>query len=94
MITLVKAVQLRALAGHRLWVRFSDGSEGVRSFADIIAEGGVMVEPLRDQAFFEQAFIAFGVPTWPNGFDVDAINLRVDIENNGGLSRPKVALDA
>ena len=36
-----------------------------------------MVEPLRDPAMFGRAFVSFGVPSWPNGFDLDAINLHM-----------------
>ena len=38
-----------------------------------------MVEPLRDPAMFRRAFLSFGVPTWPNGFDLDAINLHTEM---------------
>ena len=44
-LPMVDVLRLRALEGHRLWVRFTDGSEGVRDFSDILAEGGPMVEP-------------------------------------------------
>ena len=54
MINIVKVVKLNPLDGYRLWVRFSDGTEGVRDYSDMIAEGGPMVEPLRDQLYFKQ----------------------------------------
>jgi hypothetical protein len=40
---------------------------------------------LRDQVVFDKVFISFGVPSWPNGFDVDAINLQMEIREQGGL---------
>ena len=86
MINFVKVVQLRPQDGYRLWVRFSDGTEGVRDYSDMIEEGGPMVEPLRDQAVFNKVFISFGVPSWPNGFDVDAINLQMELRERGALS--------
>jgi hypothetical protein len=85
MIQIVKAVAVRALEDHRLWVRFSDGTEGVRPFADILAEGGPMVEPLRDPSFFARVFVEMGVPTWPNGFDLDAIALHQEMVAAGLL---------
>jgi hypothetical protein len=88
MLKLVKVVQAKALDGHRLWLRFSDGREGVRDFSDILAEGGPMVEPLRDPAFFARVFIEYGVPSWPNGYDVDAIALHQEMETAGLLSQP------
>jgi hypothetical protein len=72
MIELVKAIEAKALEGHRLWLRFSDAREGARDMSDILAAGGSMVEPLRDPAMFARVFIQCGVPTWPNGFDLDA----------------------
>jgi hypothetical protein len=41
---MVDVLRLRPLEGHRLWLRFTDGSEGVRDLSDVIAEGGVMVQ--------------------------------------------------
>jgi len=86
MINMVKVVKLIPLDGYRLWVKFSDGSEGVRDYSDMIAEGGTMVEPLRDQSFFKKAYISFGVPSWPNGFDVDAINLQMELKKANALT--------
>jgi Protein of unknown function (DUF2442) len=86
MINFVKVVKLKPQDGYRLWVRFSDGSEGVRDYTDMIEEGGPMVEPLRDQAVFNKVFISYGVPSWPNGFDVDAINLQMELRERGALS--------
>jgi len=38
---------------------------------------------------FQRAFLSLGVPTWPNGFDLDPINLHMEM-SRGGLLR-KVA---
>ena len=43
---------MKPLDGHRLWLRFSNGREGIRDLSDVLAEGGVMVEPLRDPSMF------------------------------------------
>ncbi len=45
-----------------------------------------MVEPLRDPAMFSKVFLSFGAPTWPNGFDLDPINLHMEMRD-GGLLR-------
>jgi hypothetical protein len=85
MIEIVKVVAVKPLDDHSLWLRFSEGSEGVRDCCDILAEGGPMVEPLRDPAFFNRVFLSFGVPTWPNGFDLDAIALHMELKEAGLL---------
>ena len=74
-----------------LWLRFSDAQEGVRDCTDIVAGGGPMVEPLRDPAMFQRAFLSFGVPTWPNGFDLDPINRHVEMKRGGLLQKVAAA---
>ena len=83
---MVDVLRLRPLEGHRLWVRFTDGSEGVRDLSDVIAQGGPMVEPLKAQDYFNRVFVEMGAPTWPNGFDIDPINLYMELRDAGALS--------
>ncbi|HVV92446.1 MAG TPA: DUF2442 domain-containing protein [Hyphomicrobiales bacterium] len=85
---MIDVLRLRALEGHRLWVRFSDGTEGVRDFADILQASGPMVEPLKSPAYFARVFVEMGAPTWPNGYDLDPINLYMQMRAAGQLSRP------
>jgi hypothetical protein len=87
MITIVKVVSAKALDETRLWLAFSDGTEGVRDCADILDEGGAMVEPLRDPALFSRVFVEFGVPTWPNGYDLDAVRLHQELADAGLLTQ-------
>lgn len=83
---MVDVIKLKPLDGHKLWVRFSTGEEGVRDYSDLISGGGSMVQPLRDPVFFARVFIEMGVPTWPNGFDVDPINLYMELRKAKLLS--------
>lgn len=87
MIELIKVLEARALDDNRLWVRFSNGREGTRDFSDILAEGGVMVEPLRDPAMFRRVFLEFGAPSWPSGYDVDPIALYREMEAASTLTQ-------
>jgi hypothetical protein len=84
---MVDVLRLRPLEGHRLWLRFTDGSEGVRDLSGVIAEGGIMVEPLKSQEYFNRVFVELGAPTWPNGFDLDPINLYMQLRDAGELHR-------
>lgn len=88
MFELIDVVRVEPRGRYRLAFAFSDGSEGDRDFADLIAEGGEMVEPLRDPAFFARVFLDDGVPTWPNGFDLDAIALYQEMKAAGLLRAP------
>jgi hypothetical protein len=44
-------------------------------FAGNCSSGGSMVEPLQKTDYFNRVFVEMGAPTWPNGFDLDPINL-------------------
>jgi len=87
MIEMIKVVETRALDDCRLWIRFSNGKQGVHDFTGMLAEGGVMVEPLRDPAMFRRVFLEFGTLTWPNGFDLDSIALHERMAKAGELTQ-------
>ena len=91
MIEIVKVVEIKPVGAHSLWLRFSNGQEGVRDCADILAEGGPMVEPLHDPTMFGRAFLSFGVPSWPNGFDLDPIALHDEMRKAGSLGHSNAA---
>ena len=88
-IKLVQARRVKALDGYRLEVVFDDDTMGVVDLSDFV-NLGPMTEPLRDPAFFARVFIEMGIPTWPNGCDVDPINARMTMEAAGEL-RPVTA---
>jgi hypothetical protein len=84
---MVDVLRLRAVDGARLWVRFTDGSEGVHDLSSMLAETGQMIEPLKSAAYFAGVFVEMGAPTWPNGLDLDPINLYIQMRDAGELSR-------
>jgi hypothetical protein len=86
MIEIVHVTEVEAIGDYRLRLRFSDGSSGIHDFTEIVAEPGPMLEPLRDKAFFQRVFISLGVLTWPNGFDLDAIQLHSEMKTAEELS--------
>lgn len=87
MLQIVKVLEARPVGQYRLHVSFSDGSSGDHDFASLIKEGGPMLEPLRDPGFFARVFVEMGVPTWPNGFELDTIKLHMDMAEAGELRR-------
>jgi len=87
MFRMVDVTRVEALDDHRIRLEFSDGKTGIRDLSDVLAEGGEMVEPLRDPAVFKGVRVSsYGVPTWPNGLDLDAINLYMELEQAGQLT--------
>lgn len=92
MIEFVDVVAVKALGGYRVWVRFSNGQEGVRDFSGLIAGGGEMVAPLKDESLFARVFVHGTVPAWPNGFEIDATNLHMEMQR-AHLLTPAVAAE-
>ena len=86
-LPMVDVIRLRPLDGYRLWLRFTDGSEGVRDLSALISESGPMIQPLKEPAYFSRAFVEMGAPTWPNGFDLDPINLYMQMRDAGELTQ-------
>ena len=46
-----------------------------------------MVEPLKAPEYFARVFVEMGAPTWPNGYDLDAIDLYMRMRGAGEVSR-------
>jgi Protein of unknown function (DUF2442) len=88
---MIKVAKIKHLDGYRLHATFSDGMAGEYDFSAIVREGGPMVEPLRDMAYFSRVFLEDGAPTWPNGYDAAPGWLRREIESTGRLARDAAA---
>lgn len=65
-----RVVEVKPLAGYRLWVRFHDGTAGTINLTSEL--WGPMFEPLKDIALFLQASVdpELETVTWPNGADL------------------------
>lgn len=61
-------VEVKAEPGHRLFVRFTDGTSG-KVQLDLSELDGVLA-PLRDPSFFERAFVNHGAVAWPGDIDL------------------------
>ena len=84
-LPMVDVLRVRAEDGQRLWLRFTDGAEGVYDAGPLLARGGEMLEPLKSPDYFARVFVETGAPTWPNGFDLDPINLYLELSAAGAL---------
>ncbi len=74
--------QLFTHDNHTFEVRFRDGLAGKVILAESALRGEVF-EPLRDPAFFNQAYIDHGAVTWPNGADLAPDAMYEEIKKNG-----------
>ncbi len=88
---MIDVIGIRSLGGHKLEIEFSDGTIGVRDFADISEKTGSMVVPMKDAAYFQRVFIEDGALTWPNGYDWDPIALHDEMKRAGLLRRSQAA---
>ncbi len=78
---MIDVIGVLSLGGHKLEIEFSDGTIGVRDFADIFKKTGPMSEPLKDASYFQRVFIEDGALTWPNGYDWDPIALHDEMKD-------------
>jgi hypothetical protein len=88
---MIDVISVRSLGAYRLEIEFSDGTIGVRDFADVSRRTGSMADPLKDPAYFQRVFIEDGSLTWPNGYDWDAIALHDEMKQAGLLRRTQAA---
>ncbi len=65
-------VEVKAIGGYRLWLRFEDGVEGEVDIAALVPFEGVFA-PLRDPAAFATVRVdpELGTICWPGGADLD-----------------------
>jgi hypothetical protein len=73
---MIRVVNVRPLAGYKLWVRFSDGLEGEYA-VDPNRRGGVF-DSLADPAVFNAVSTNndFGSVEWPGGIDLCPIAMH------------------
>ena len=66
-------VQVRALPGRRLWLRFQDGATGVVDVGTLVRFDGVFA-PLADDEFFARVRVHEETHSvcWPNDADLDS----------------------
>ncbi len=61
----------KACPDYRLWVRFSDNTEGEIDLRDLVAsDARPIVAALRDQAVFSAIRVEMDTVVWANGFDL------------------------
>ncbi|KAA8822637.1 DUF2442 domain-containing protein [Bifidobacterium vespertilionis] len=74
---LVTVTSVEPMPQHRLKVACSDGARGVFDMSPFMKQP--VYRALSDPDEFNRVFIAFGVPTWPNGADIAAERVRSDM---------------
>lgn len=77
-------VGVSVLDGHRLWIRFRDGTEGEADLSRLVLgrDPGVF-KALRDPDLFVRVHIDQGAVTWPGGLDLAPDAMYDDIRATG-----------
>ena len=74
---MIHVTDARHLGGYRLWVRYSDATEGEIDLADVVLnDKRPIVVALRDLAVFAEMRVAMDTVVWENGFDLAPEYLR------------------
>lgn len=84
---MIKLIGLEPSGDVELELRFSDGSHGAWSAADLIARDTILTRPLADPAYFRRAFLEAGALAWPNGLALSADGLHRRLAESGALVR-------
>lgn len=70
MAEILRVTEAKHVGGHRLSLRFNDGSAKIVDLRPLL--NGSVFEPLRDEAYFAQGMLdpICGTVVWPNGADL------------------------
>lgn len=74
-----KIVEVKALSGYRVWIRFDDGVEGEVDLSDLVGQG--VFELWNDPEEFSKVFIDPEIHTlaWRDGIDLCPDTLYQDV---------------
>ncbi len=65
---MIRLVQVRALPGYKLWVRFDDATEGEVDLSHLVGKG--VFAAWNDYRVFEQVRIESGAISWADQIDI------------------------
>lgn len=68
---MIKVLTCKPTADFSLSLKFSNGESGVFDAKAYLAEKrGVLLEPLKEVAYFQRCFVDAGALCWPNGLEL------------------------
>ncbi|SBT05968.1 conserved hypothetical protein [Candidatus Accumulibacter aalborgensis] len=73
---MIKVLTARYRGDFRAVLSFSDGAEGTFDGRALLQRSGPLLEPLRDEAYFQHMFIDAGALCWPNGLELSPARLH------------------
>jgi hypothetical protein len=79
-MSIAKPIQIRPENGYKLFIKFSDGKEGIVDLSNLVGKGVFSV--WNDQELFKQAYIdVTGAIAWNNDLDICSDALYDKIKN-------------
>ncbi|MDD2711610.1 MAG: DUF2442 domain-containing protein [Simplicispira sp.] len=73
---MLKLLTARYVGNFQVRLEFSDTACGDFDGRALLQRSGSLLEPLRDEAYFERCFVDAGALCWPNGLELSAVRLR------------------
>jgi hypothetical protein len=72
---MIKIIEARCLTDFQVALSFSDGKEGVFDGHELLNRSGSLLDPLRNENYFQRLFIDAGALCWPNGLELSPARL-------------------
>jgi hypothetical protein len=72
---MIKVIEARYLGNFLIAVVFADGKEGAFDGNVLLKNSGSLLEPLRNENYFNRFFIDAGALCWPNGLELSPARL-------------------
>ena len=73
---MLKLLTARYVGNFQIRLEFSDATCGDFDGHTLLQRIGPLLEPLRDEAYFQRCFIDAGALCWPNGLELSPARLR------------------
>ena len=72
---MIKVITARYQDDFQVALSFSDGKEGTYDGRILLERSGSLLEPLRNESYFQRLFIDAGALCWPNGLELSPARL-------------------
>lgn len=78
---MIKPIEVKALEGYRIWIKFNDGVEGKINLSHLVGSG--VFKAWEDRAFFEKVRItSYEAVTWGEDLDLSPDTFYLELTGN------------
>ncbi|BBD78239.1 DUF2442 domain-containing protein [Hydrogenophilus thermoluteolus] len=72
---MIKIIHATYRGNYQIDLTFSDGQHGILDGKALLQRQGPLLEPLRDETYFQRFFLDAGALCWPNGLELSPATL-------------------